>query len=117
MHAGGWQYSVGGGTQAIDGSGGVVAHIQAAIGSGDRVNGAAPATAIGVLEAGHEGDRRHKRLGVGVPGHPQHGRRLGGWRSQEPWTATTAPLDHGAGSLLPSRKSSPNGALWAARAT
>ena len=34
----------------------------------------------------------------------------GGWRFQEPWTATTAPLDHGAGSLLPSKKSSPSGA-------
>ncbi len=98
-------------------AGGVVAHIQAAIGSGDRVNGATPATAIGVLEARHEGDRRLKRFGAGVPGHPQHGRRLGWLAVPGAVDGTTAPLDHGAGSLLPSRKSSPSGALWAARAT
>ena len=49
--------SVGWGLQAVDGSGGVVADIQAAIGSGYRVDGAAPAASVGVLKAGDEGDR------------------------------------------------------------
>src|ERR1700729_2753527 len=60
--------------------------------------------------------------GRSVPATVSHGIHntaggWGGWRSHEPWTATTAPPDHGAESLLPSRKARPSGALWAARPT
>src|SRR6185437_15755063 len=41
----------------------------------------------------------------------------GGWRFHEPCTATTAPPDHGAGILLPSRKARPSGALCAGSPT
>src|ERR1700760_3559260 len=41
----------------------------------------------------------------------------GGCRSQEPCTATTAPPDHGAVILLPSRNDRPIGALWAGSPT
>src|ERR1700689_2055604 len=41
----------------------------------------------------------------------------GGCRSHEPWITMTAPPDHGAGILLPSRKVMPSGALWAGSPT
>src|ERR1700733_10427259 len=41
----------------------------------------------------------------------------GGWRSHEPCTARTAPPDHRAGTLLPSRNVMPSGALWAGSPT
>jgi hypothetical protein len=41
----------------------------------------------------------------------------GGWRSHEPCPAITAPRDHGAGILLPSRKVMPSGAVCAGSPT
>src|SRR6185437_16328474 len=41
----------------------------------------------------------------------------GGLRFQEPCTPTTAPPDHGAGTLLPSRNDMPSGALCAGSPT